>query len=156
MRRSFRTALALAVSLAALLVGASPALAGANWCEGDPVFSVGGNIVDITTSFTSDNLDDAGALAFELLVPSNAILPAVVSLNGSVPVRGTISRSLPPSYSVFGMPVVLRVSMNAARTFTTYTRVTGVTKWGWRTTLLNTVAGPSTSVQQYSFTLPLF
>jgi hypothetical protein len=149
--------LALAIVLAlSSLVLATPASAGANWCEGDPVFSVGGNVIDVSTSFSSEDLDSAGPLSFELLVPSNAVFPLVLSVDGSVPVHGTISRTLPAYDGLFSMPAVLRVSMDTSDSFTTYTRITGVTKWGWRMTLMNTVAGSSTTVQQYRFYLPLF
>ncbi|OLC55182.1 MAG: hypothetical protein AUH85_09895 [Chloroflexi bacterium 13_1_40CM_4_68_4] len=155
-RRSLGKVLALALVLGSVLANATPAAAGANWCEGDPVFSVGGNVIDVTTTFATGYASlVSGPLNFELLVPSNAILPLVVSLGGSVPIRGSVSRSLPPYYGLFSMPVVLRVSMNASQSFPTYTRITGVTKLGWSVTLLNTVTGTSTSVQQYRFYLPL-
>jgi hypothetical protein len=156
-RRRYNVVLALALSLVVVLVSASPAAAGANWCEGDPVFSVGGNVIDVTTTFASEYAGAiSGPVDFVLLVPSNAVLPAVVSVDGTVPVRGTISRSLPPYYGLLSMPVVLRISMDASQPFTTYTHVTGVTKFGWSVTLLNTVSGQSTSVQQYRFALPLY
>ncbi|TMD57734.1 MAG: hypothetical protein E6I87_14360 [Chloroflexi bacterium] len=147
--------LALVLAISSLFL-ATPAFAGANWCEGDPVFSVGGNVIDVSTSFGAENLKSAGALWFELQVPSNAILPVVLSLNGSVPVHGKISRSLPAYHGLFSMPAVLRVSMDTSSTFTTYTRITGVTAWGWRVTLMNAVAGSSTTAQQYRFYLPLY
>ena len=157
MRRSLPIVLSLALSLASLFLVSSPAAAGANWCEGDPVFTAGGNLIDVTTTFSGDYAGTLAApLDFELLVPSNALLPAVISLQGSVPVSGRISRTLPPSYSLLSMPVVLRVSTKATASFTTYTRVTGVTKWGWSVALLNTVSGTSNSVQQYRFALPLW
>ena len=157
MRRSLRVILAVIVTLVSALASALPAAAAWNWCEDDPVFSVGGNAIDVTTTFSGAYLDSiTGPVSYELLVPSNAILPAVVSLSGSTPMRATISRTLAPAYGLFGMPAVLRMTIPTTTSFTTYTRVTGVTRWGWGLTLLNTVAGSSTSVQEYAFTLPLY
>ena len=157
MRRSVRRLLALALVCGSVLVAATPAAAGANWCEGDPAFAVGGNAIDVTTTFAGEYADAiSGPVNFELRVPENAVLPVVLSVNGSVPVQASISRSLPAYYGLLAMPAVLRISMNASESFTTYTRITGVTKWGWSVALLNTVAGSSTSAQQLRFSLPLY
>jgi hypothetical protein len=153
--RSFGRIVALAFLLASLALLGSPAAAGSNWCEGDPVFSVSGNVLDVTSSFSSDQLPNAGPLTYVLLVPSNAPLTVVVATNGDVPVRASVSRTLAPDYSLFSMPAVLRVSMAASRAFSLYTRITGVTTQAQQTTVLDTQTGPSTSVLEYRFTMPL-
>lgn len=134
------------------------AAAAPHWCEEDPVFSVDGNTIDVTTTFLSEYASSVnGAIHFELQVPENVLLTAVVSIDGEVPVRGYISRVLPPSSLLnAGIPVVLRVWMDADTSFATYTKVTGLTKRGSRLTLLDTVEGSSTKVQKIKFTLPLF
>jgi hypothetical protein len=65
-----------------------------------------------------------GPVVFELLVPSNTIA-AVVSLPGRVPLVGKVSKTLPRWWGLIGLPVVVRVTLNATTSFETKTRVTG-------------------------------
>lgn len=152
-----RIALTLALFVFSVLVPAQAAAA-PHWCEEDPLFLVNGNLVDITTTFLSDHVQSVnGPIHFELQVPENTLLAAVVSIEGDVPVRGYVSRVLPKSSLLsFGVPVVLRVWMDADAPFETYTKITGLTKWGRQLTLTSTVVGWSTKVQTIKFTLPLF
>lgn len=154
MRRSL-AAVAAAFFVSALLGG--QAVAGAHWCEQDPVFAANGNIIDVTTVFDSAHADAvSGPIYFVLFVPRNTLLPAVVSVDGDIPVLGFISPTLPAeSGQRGGTRAVLNIWMNADRSFPTYTRITGLTALGARTTLLATVEGNSRSVQTLSFRLPL-
>src|SRR2546430_17483217 len=89
-----RLAFSLAFAFSTLVLGIG-ADAGVQWCESDPVFVVNGAIVDVTTGFPADYTDTLkGAVAYEVLVPSNAIA-AVVSLPANVPTTAKISRGLP-------------------------------------------------------------
>ena len=96
------------------------------WCEEDPVFLVNGALVDVTTAFPAEYLSAINEpVAFELLVPSNAIA-AVVALPGSVPMTAKITRSLPANGLLsLGVPVVVKVTVKASASFDTKTTVTG-------------------------------
>src|SRR5437867_11617767 len=89
-----RLAFALAFAFSTLVLGVG-ADAGVQWCESDPVFLVNGALVDVTTGFPATYTSTLkGAVAYELLVPSNAIA-LVVSLPANVPTTAKISRVLP-------------------------------------------------------------
>ncbi len=117
--------MALAFVVSALAMQ-QQAFAGVQWCEEDPVFLVNGSVVDITTTFEAKYASKIkGTVHFDLQIPENAIGVAV-SLPGDVPVSASIRRTLPASWSLLTVPVVLTVSMDASGTsFPTYTRVTG-------------------------------
>ena len=132
-------------------VSAGKADAGFEWCSEDPVFIVNGNLVDVTTSFPAKYVNSIkGPVVFELLVPENAIA-AVVTVSGRVPLQGKVTRSLPRWWGLFGLPVVVRVSLNATDSFETQTRVTGTGLF-----LTTTVTGKSNqvTVANYKLLLP--
>ena len=137
---------AFAFSTLVLSTGAD---AGVQWCESDPVFVVNGSLVDVTTQFPASYtgaLKDA--VAYELLVPSNAIA-AVVSLPASVPTTAKISRVLPATGLLsLGVPVVVKVTLKASASFSTKTTVTGTYLW-----LSSTVYGKSNLTTQVKYTL---
>src|SRR6184192_4306218 len=88
-----RLAFTLAFALSTLTLGLG-ADAGVQWCESDPVFLVNGALLDVTTAFPATYTSTLkGAVAYEVLVPSNAIA-TVVSLPASVPTTAKISRVL--------------------------------------------------------------
>ena len=138
----------------ALLMSTIPvgqADAGVEWCSEDPVFIVNGNIVDVTTSFPAKYVDSIrGPVVFELLVPENSIA-AVVTISGQVPLEGKVTKSLPRWWGLLGLPVVVRVTLNATQSFDTVTRVTGTGLF-----LTTTVNGKSNqvTVANYKLLLP--
>ena len=78
-----------AFGLSTFVLGAD-ANAGVQWCESDPVFLVNGAIVDVTTGFPANYTSTLkGAVAYEVLVPSNAVA-LVVSLPANVAVSSTV------------------------------------------------------------------
>ena len=122
--------------------------AGVQWCEEDPTFVVNGAIVDVSTTFAYTYASSVkGPVQFELLVPSNA-LAAVVSLPGTVPVTAKITRSLPASWGLLAVPVVVKVTVPASASFDTSTHVTGTYLW-----LSSTVKGKSNVTTKVSYTL---
>ena len=137
----------------ALLMSTIPAVqadAGVEWCSEDPVFIVNGNIVDVTTSFPAQYINSIkGPVVFELLVPENSIA-AVVTISGRVPLQGKVTRSLPRWWGLLGLPVVVRVTLEATDSFETQTRVTGTGLF-----LTTTVKGKSNQVTVASYKLLL-
>ncbi len=134
--------------ISTLALGAT-ATASPQWCEEDPVFVVNGSLVDVTTAFPADFISSIKEpVAFELLVPSNAIA-AVVSLPGDVPLTAKITKSLPADGLLsLGTPVVVKVTVKANKSFDTKTKVTGTYLW-----LSSTVYGKSNVTTQVSYTL---
>ena len=133
-------------------IPAGQADAGVEWCSEDPVFIVNGNIVDVTTSFPAKYVDSIkGPVVFELLVPENSIA-AVVTISGKVPLQGKVTKSLPRWWGVVGLPVVVRVTLNASQSFETVTRVTG-TGMLFLTTTVNGTSNHVT-VANYKLLLP--
>jgi hypothetical protein len=129
---------------------AGTADAGFEWCSEDPTFLVNGNLVDVTTSFPAAyKRQVSGPVVFELLVPENAIA-AVVSLPGAVPLVGKVSRSLPRWWGLIGLPVIVRVHLNATTSFETRTRVTGTGLF-----ITTSVSGRSNQVTTASYRLLL-
>jgi hypothetical protein len=145
----FCLTLAFSVSLVVAALGlGSQASASPLWCEEDPTFVVNGTLLDVTTTFLSYYAGSVrGAVAFELLVPSN-VTAAVVSLPGAVPVTGKITPSLPPTQGLWGVPVVVKVTVSAYADFATSTRVTGTFSG-----LATTVQGRSNTTTYVSYTL---
>ena len=139
----------------ALLMSTIPggqADAGVEWCSEDPVFIVNGNIVDVTTSFPAKYVDSInGPVVFELLVPENSTA-AVVTISGKVPLQGKVTKSLPRWWGLLGLPVVVRVTLNASQSFETVTRVTG-TGMLFLTTTVNGSSNQVT-VANYKLLLP--
>jgi hypothetical protein len=112
-------------ALVVTMTSAGKADAGFEWCSEDPTFIVNGNVVDVTTMFPADFVDDiTGPVVFELLVPSN-VTAAVLTLPGRVPLVAKVSKVLPRWWGLIGLPVVVRVHLNATSSFPTRTRVTG-------------------------------
>ena len=143
--RSFAFSAALTVSSLTLGGGAS---ASPQWCEEDPTFVVNGAIVDVSTTFAYSYASSVkGSVQFELLVPANAVA-AVVSLPGTVPVTAKITRSLPASWGLLAVPVVVKVTVPASASFDTSTHVTGTYLW-----LSSTVKGKSNVTTKVSYTL---
>jgi hypothetical protein len=106
-------------------MSAGKADAGFEWCSEDPTFIVNGNIIDINTRFLAKYKSMVKPpVVVELLVPSNAIA-AVVTLPGSVPVVGKVTKSLPRWWGLLNMPVVARITVNATGSFEHYTRAIG-------------------------------
>jgi len=137
----------------ALLVttmSAGKADAGVEWCSEDPTFVVNGNIIDLNTTFLAQYKSQIKPpVVVELLVPSNAIA-AVLTLPGSVPVVGKVTKSLPRWWGLLNMPVVARVTVNATGSFDHYTRAIGTGLW-----LTTTVTGKSNTTTTKTFYLLL-
>jgi hypothetical protein len=143
-----KLAFSFAFAFSTLVMGVG-ADAGVQWCESDPVFLVNGALVDVTTGFPESYTSSLkGAVAYEVLVPSNAIA-AVVSLPASVPTTAKISRVLPATGLLsLGVPVIVRVTINASASFQTKTEVTGTYLW-----LSSTTYGKSNVTTQVKYTL---
>ena len=116
----------------ALLVttmSAGKAEAGVEWCSEDPTFVVNGNVIDLNTTFLAEYKSLVKPpVVVELLVPENAVA-AVLTLPGSVPVVGKVTKSLPRWWGLLNMPVVARVTVNATGSFDHYTRAIGTGLW---------------------------
>ena len=136
----------LVISTLALSAGAT---ASPQWCEDDPVFVVNGALVDVSTAFPAEYRSTIkGPVAFELLVPSNAVA-AVVSLPGETPMTAKITRSLPANGLLsIGVPVIVRVTVPASESFDTRTSVKGTYLW-----LSSTAYGKSNVTTQVRYTL---
>jgi hypothetical protein len=134
--------------LSTLVLGLD-ANAGVQWCESDPVFLVNGALVDVTTGFPATYTSSLkGAVAYEVLVPSN-VIALVVSLPANVPTTAKISRVLPATGLLsLGVPVIVKVTINATASFQTKTQVTGTYLW-----LSSTVYGKSNVTTQVKYTL---
>jgi len=143
-----RLAFAFAFGLSTLVLGLD-ANAGVQWCESDPVFLVNGALVDVTTGFPATYTNTLkGAVAYEVLVPSN-VIALVVSLPANVPTTAKISRVLPATGLLsLGVPVIVKVTINATASFQTKTQVTG-TYLG----LSSTAYGKSNVTTQVKYTL---
>ena len=143
-----KVAFTLAFSFSTLVLGLG-ADAGVQWCESDPVFLVNGALVDVTTGFPANYIGTLkGAVAYEVLVPSNAIA-LVVSLPANVPTTAKISRVLPATGLLsLGVPVIVKVTINATASFQTKTQVTGTFLW-----LSSTAYGKSNVTTQVKYTL---
>ena len=145
-----RLAYAFVFALLVTMLSAGKADAGFEWCSEDPTFVVNGNVIDINTLFPAKYASSVkGAVLVELLVPSNAIA-AVLTLPGSVPVQGKVTKSLPAWWGLLNMPVVARVTVNASASFDTYTRAIGTGLW-----LSTTVSGKSNQTSHDKFYLLL-
>jgi hypothetical protein len=141
---------AITFSISTFVLGLdADAYLGQQWCEEDPVFMVNGALIDVTTVFPAGYAATlTGPVAFELLVPSNAIA-AVVSLPGSVPMTAKISKVLPARGLLsLGVPVVVKVTVRATRSFETRTKVTGTYLW-----LSSSAYGTSNVTTQVRYTL---
>ncbi|HTD63251.1 MAG TPA: hypothetical protein VK732_00790 [Verrucomicrobiae bacterium] len=143
-----KIAFSLALTLSTLVMGLG-ADAGVQWCESDPVFLVNGALLDVTTAFPATYTSTLkGAVAYELLVPSNAIA-TVVSLPASVPTTAKISRVLPATGLLsLGVPVIVKVTITATASFSTKTQVTGT-----YLLLSSTAYGKSNVTTQVKYTL---
>lgn len=132
------------------MLSAGKADAGFEWCSEDPTFIVNGNIIDLNTRFLAKYKDLVKPpVVVELLVPSNAVA-AVVTLPGSVPVVGKVTKSLPKWWGLLNMPVVARVTVNATGSFEHYTRAIGTGLW-----LTTEVEGKTNQVTTKTFYLLL-
>jgi hypothetical protein len=123
------------------------ALAGPKWCEEDPVFSVNGIEVDITTGFDLSSLPYAQSATFELQVPSN-VVAVQVTTPGTVPITTTISKVLAPYSGTGPIPVVSLVTVKGTKSFPTSTQIVGL--YG---TLASWTDGTSNKTQKISFSL---
>ena len=143
-----KLAFTLAFAFSSLVLGLD-ANAGVQWCESDPVFLVNGALVDVTTSFPATYQSSLkGAVAYEVLVPSN-VVATVVSLPAAVPTTAKISRVLPATGLLsLGVPVVVKVTINASASFDTKTQVTGT-----YLSLSSTAWGKSNVTTQVKYTL---
>lgn len=143
-----RLAFTVAFAFSTLLLGLG-ADAGVQWCESDPVFLVNGAVVDVTTGFPATYKGTLqGAVAYEVLVPANATA-TVVSLPASVPTTAKISRVLPATGLLsLGVPVIVKVTINATASFGTKTQVTGAFLW-----LSSTAYGTSNVTTKVNYTL---
>jgi hypothetical protein len=131
-------------------MSAGKADAGFEWCSEDPTFIVNGNLIDINTRFLAQYKSIVKPpVVVELLVPSNAIA-AVVSLPGSVPVQGKVTKSLPRWWGLLNMPAVARVTVNATGSFQFYSRALGTGVW-----LTTEWAGQTNQVSSKTFYLLL-
>ena len=143
-----KLAFTVAFAFSSLVLGIG-ADAGVQWCESDPVFLVNGALVDVTTAFPASYASTLkGAVAYEVLVPSNAIA-TVVSLPAAVPTTATISKVLPATGLLsLGVPIVVKVTVKASASFDTKTQVTGTYLW-----LSSTAYGKSNVTTQVKYTL---
>ena len=140
---AFSTSVVLSTLVLGGVASASP-----QWCEEDPTFVVNGAILDVTTQFPAYYQSAIkGPVEFELLVPANAIA-AVVSIPGSVPLTAKVTRSLPAYHGLLAVPVVVRVTVPAAASFDTQTRVAGTYLW-----LASNVKGKSNVTTYVSYYL---
>jgi ribosomal protein L11 len=81
-------------------------------------------------------------------VPSNAIA-TVVSLPGQVPMTAKVSKVLPATGVLsLGVPVIVKVTVKASKSFETQTKVTGTYLW-----LSSTAYGKSNVTTQVGYTL---
>jgi hypothetical protein len=129
---------------------AGKADAGVEWCSEDPTFIVNGNVIDLNTRFPAEYKSlIKPPVVVELLVPSNATA-AVLTLPGSVPVVGKVTKSLPRWWGLLNMPVIARVTVNATGSFDTYTRAIGTGLW-----LAGEVKGKSNQITTKTFYLLL-
>ena len=129
---------------------AGKADAGVEWCSEDPTFIVNGNIIDLNTQFLAEYKSKVKPpVVVELLVPSNAIA-AVLTLPGSVPVVGKVTKSLPRWWGLLNMPVIARVTVNATGSFDHYTRALGTGLW-----LTGVVTGKTNTTTTKTFYLLL-
>jgi hypothetical protein len=131
-------------------LSAGRADAGVEWCSEDPTFVVNGNVIDLNTQFLAKYKSLVKPpVVVELLVPQNAVA-AVLTLPGSVPVVGKVTKSLPRWWGLLNMPVVARVTVNATGSFDHYTRAIGTGLW-----LTKTVTGTTNQLTTTSFYLLL-
>ncbi len=145
-----RLAYLFVFALLITMASAGKAAAGFEWCSEDPTFVVNGNVIDLNTTFLASYKSQIKPpVVVELLVPSNAIA-AVLTLPGSVPVQGKITKSLPRWWGLLNMPVVARVTVNATGSFDYYTRAIGTGLW-----LTRTVTGKTNQVTSTTFYLLL-
>jgi hypothetical protein len=129
---------------------AGKADAGVEWCSEDPTFVVNGNVIDLNTRFAAEYKSlIKPPVVVELLVPSNATA-AVLTLPGSVPVVGKVTKSLPRWWGLLNMPVIARVTVNATGSFDHYTSAIGTGLW-----LAGEVKGKSNQVTTKTFYLLL-
>jgi hypothetical protein len=129
---------------------AGKADAGVEWCSEDPTFIVNGNVIDLNTRFPAEYKSlIKPPVVVELLVPSNATA-AVLTLPGSVPVVGKVTKSLPRWWGLLNMPVIARVTVNATGSFDHYTRAIGTGLW-----LAGEVKGKSNQITTTTFYLML-
>jgi len=129
---------------------AGKADAGVEWCSEDPTFIVNGNIIDLNTQFLAEYKSKVKPpVVVELLVPSNATA-AVLTLPGSVPVVGKVTKSLPRWWGLLNMPVIARVTVNATGSFDHYTRALGTGLW-----LTGVVTGKTNTTTTKTFYLLL-
>jgi hypothetical protein len=129
---------------------AGKADAGVEWCSEDPTFIVNGNVIDLNTKFLAQYKSQVKPpVVVELLVPSNAVA-AVLTLPGSVPVTGKVTKSLPRWWGLLNMPVIARVTVNATGSFDHYTRAIGTGLW-----LTTTVTGTTNTTTTKTFYLLL-
>jgi len=124
-----RLAYVFVFALLVTTMSAGKAEAGVEWCSEDPTFVVNGNVIDLNTRFLVEYMSQVKPpVVVELLVPENAVA-AVLTLPGSVPVVGKVTKSLPRWWGLLNMPVVARVTVNATGSFDHYTRVIGTGLW---------------------------
>ena len=124
-----RLAYVFVFALLVTTMSAGKAEAGVEWCSEDPTFVVNGNVIDLNTTFLAEYKSQVKPpVVVELLVPENAVA-AVLTLPGSVPVVGKVTKSLPRWWGLLNMPVVARVTVNATGSFDHYTRVIGTGLW---------------------------
>lgn len=114
---SFGTALLLSLTMTS-----TTALAGVSWCEDDPVFLLNGGLVDLVTGIPESSADSVKSIVYDVRVPSNTLLNAVVTVPSQFPTKATVSRTLPAWSGIGAMPVVAYVTVKASKSFETYTR----------------------------------
>src|SRR2546428_9058283 len=123
--RSTRLTLGLAVAAAILLSG-QPALAGRDWCAGDPILTFqDGTRVQWETRLETVNLASASGASFWVEVPGN-IGPVTVSFPAA-PLRETVTISYTgPAHDGKGaFGVHATVTVDASTTFDTFTTIRG-------------------------------
>jgi len=145
-----RLAYVFVLALLVTTMSAGKADAGVEWCSEDPTFVVNGNVIDLNTRFLAQYKSQiTPPVVVELLVPSNAVA-AVLTLPGSVPVVGKVTKSLPRWWGLLNMPVIARVTVNATGSFDHYTRAIGTGLW-----LTTEVRGTTNTTTTKSFYLLL-
>jgi hypothetical protein len=131
-----------------LLVLGGDAAAEVLWCEDDPILTVEGRTVHFVSRFALADLASVhGPVLYEVAVPSNVGKVHVLTLPSRVADRVTVTHSLDPWSWEGGLPMVVRVTVNASSNFPMWVRVFGPAVETF------TVSGFSNSATQISLAL---
>ena len=151
-RRTWLGALACVTLLVAM---ATPASAGREWCEEDPVLTIDGRTVDYTASFPADYVSGT-TINWTFHIPVNVLVATAVTTpavgSPSVPSTVTIVRDQPAYLLLSDATVIATVVYASSSSYSTSTAVQGLNS-AW-----TTYSGKSNKKQTISTsysTLPL-